>query len=344
MARILYGIMGDARGHLSRSLSVVQHMQGHEFLFAGGGTVLELRDHDYEVYELPMLSTLYKDTRVDFVGTGANALRVLCGRAGIVNGLIKVIERFKPDLIISDYEFFVPLAARRMGLPCLSLDHQHVLTHCAYVPPPSQQLNRMLTCIPIMRLYSNATKYMVSSFYELPPKNQLSTEVVPPILRKDVRDFAPLSGDHVLVYSSAGAYKVLLPYLEKLHRPCHIYGYGDITNRGNLVFKPRSVHGFLQDLSTCCYVISNGGHNCISEALYYGKPVMCLPIHFLYEQFMNGHFLKDFGFGEYSMEVKKIDSKLRHIDNNIENYTRQIVKFNFWGNDQVVDRLQQMCE
>ena len=97
MARILYAIMGDARGHLSRSLSVAQQMDQHEFLFAGGNNVLELREKDYRVYELPILGTYYKDTRADIVATIRNALRLLFRRGEIIKGVIKKIEEFKPD-------------------------------------------------------------------------------------------------------------------------------------------------------------------------------------------------------------------------------------------------------
>jgi UDP:flavonoid glycosyltransferase YjiC (YdhE family) len=36
MSRICYGVMGDARGHLSRALAIAQELPQHEFLFIGG--------------------------------------------------------------------------------------------------------------------------------------------------------------------------------------------------------------------------------------------------------------------------------------------------------------------
>lgn len=342
MARILYGVMGDSRGHLSRSLSVVEHMPQHEFLFAGGGTVLELRDKGYEVLELPMLATLYKNTRLNFTATVANALRGLLRRGAIIDTLAKKVEAFDPQLIISDYELFVQLAARRLGRPCISLDHQHVLTHCAYPSPQTQRLNRMITFFPILYLYSKASRYLISSFYELPPKEPQTTELMPPILRKAVREHASRQADHVLVYTSGGAYRALLPFLKELGRPCIVYGFKDMANTDKLTFKPYSVHGFLEDLASCRYVISNGGHNLISEALYYGKPVLCLPIHFLYEQFLNAYFLQKFGFGEYCMEPERIDQVLRRMEENLDEMVERISQFSFWGNDKVVTRLESL--
>lgn len=344
MARILYGIMGDARGHLSRSLSVVQNLGKHEVLFAGGGKVLELRAQGHEVVELPMLATLYKNTSVDITATVGNALRELAQRKKTLYRLTRIIEEFDPQLIVSDYEYFVPLAARKLGRPCLSLDHQHVLTHCAYTPPGVQKFNRLLTLFPVKYLYSNATRFLISSFFELPPLNPETTEIAPPILRDSVREHSPLAGDHVLVYTSGGAYNVLTEILVKLQRPCLVYGFGQQPRRGNVTFKPYSEHGFLEDLASCHFVISNGGHNLISESLYYCKPIVCLPINFLYEQFINGYFLEQFGFGRTCLDQKDFERHLQKMEKNIETYRQKIQKFRFWGNDVVVSRLEKMIE
>lgn len=341
MARILYAIMGDARGHLSRSLSVVQQMPDHDYLFAGGGKVLELRNEGHRVYELPMLGTFYKDTRADIAATLSNAARLLLGKKKTIRNCIKEIEKFRPDLIISDYEFFVPLAAKKMGLPCISLDHQHILTHCDYAIPEGKLMDRLLTFFPIKCLYSNASKFIISSFFQLPVKDASVASVVPPILRKRVLQFTPGEGDHGLVYTSGGTFHALLPELEKMDRTFHVYGFGEHPPRKNLIFKPFSQNGFLEDLSTARYVVSNAGHNLISEALYLGKPVVCLPIQLMYEQFFNAYNLKKLGFGDYVLNFSQLLPTLKEMERNAPVYEERIRQFNFWGNKLVVEKLEQ---
>lgn len=341
MARIFYGVMGDARGHLSRSLSVAQHMPSHAFLFAGGGTVSDLKKEGYDVVELEMLATKYKKSRVDFMATLGNALSLLVKRkSAIVKRLAEIIEDFNPDLILSDYEFFTPLAARYLGRPCVSLDHQHVLTHSTYTLPPGQFVNRHITFFPIKRLYSNATRYLVSSFFQPPPKDPSLTEIFPPILRKVVKEHSPRDGEHVLVYTSGGAYSALLPFLKDRGRKFIIYGFGKLPSSNNLVFKENSIHGFLDDLVSAHYVISNGGHSLISEALYYGKPVLCFPIHFLYEQFLNGYFLQKYCYGRFSMNPAIEANIIDEFERDIPFYKEHIHKRYFWGNDKIVGRIE----
>ena len=56
MSRICYGVMGDARGHLSRALAIAQELPQHEFLFIGGGKVHILKEKGYRVEECPHIS------------------------------------------------------------------------------------------------------------------------------------------------------------------------------------------------------------------------------------------------------------------------------------------------
>ncbi len=345
MARIFYGVMGDARGHLSRSLSVAQHMPGHEFLFAGGGTVSDVQNEGYDFIPLEMLATKYKKSRVDFAATVGNAVSLLLTKKNaIVKRLVEIIRDFDPDLILSDYEFFTPLAARCLGRPCISLDHQHVLTHTRCALPSGQAFNRKITFFPILRLYSNATRFLVSSFYQPPPKNPENTEIFPPILRKVVKDHRPRDDEHVLVYTSGGAYSDLLPLLQGHNRKFIVYGFGERPATGNLVFKKNSVHGFLEDLVGAYYVISNGGHSLISEALYYGKPVLSFPIHFLYEQFLNGYFLKEYCYGRFSMNPDADKGILNEFEESIPFFKKHIQERYFWGNDQVVRRIESLIQ
>ena len=69
MARILYALMGDARGHMNHSLMVAQGLNRHEFLFVGGGTAVDLRSLGYNVEEVPFAATYYKNNRVDIPAT-----------------------------------------------------------------------------------------------------------------------------------------------------------------------------------------------------------------------------------------------------------------------------------
>src|SRR5208337_2366190 len=105
MARILYALMGDARGHMNHALMVAQGLSRHEFLFVGGGTTTDLRSLGYNVEEVPFAATYYKNNSVDIPSTVGNALKVFGESRKIVRRLCEIIAAFDPNLIISDYEY-----------------------------------------------------------------------------------------------------------------------------------------------------------------------------------------------------------------------------------------------
>lgn len=342
MARILYGVMGDARGHVNRARIIAREMSHHEFLFVGGDKVHGLESEGYRVEDVPMGTTYYSNNRVDISATAINALRVFVRSSPIIERVARVMDRFQPDLILTDYEFFTPLAARRLGRVCISLDHQHVITRCRYDAPKAQSAGRLLATSIIETLYSNANHFMVVSFFELPPIDPSTTEVFPAIIRREVTRISPSGGDHVLVYQTSPTFSRLFPILEKMESRFLIYGLGARPAGKNLVFKKISKEGFLEDLASCRYVIANGGHNVLSEALYLGKPIFSFPIANAYEQFINAHFLALSGFGDYSTKGIPSGEKLKKFELRLDDYRRNIAQHTFFGNEKVCRRLEDL--
>jgi uncharacterized protein (TIGR00661 family) len=342
MARILYGVMGDARGHINRALIVANEMPDHEFLFVGGGQVRGVRKAGYEVVEVPIPGTSYRNNQVDVPATVFNALKVFAGSRSVVRRLAKTIEDFNPDLILTDYEYFTPLAARKLGRSCVSIDHQHILTHCLYEPPAGQAINRFMTRFAVGRLFSSAATFLVISFFRLPPKDPSTTEVLPPLIRKEVREHNAGEGDHVLVYQTSPTFHRLFPVLEDMKSRFIIYGFGERPPSKNVVFKAPSNHGFLEDLAKSRYCIVNGGHNAISEALFYGKPVFCFPIANAYEQFMNAHFLDRLGFGSFSLSPQPNPRLLENFEKRLSHFRQNVGRETFYGNDAVRKHLEEL--
>jgi uncharacterized protein (TIGR00661 family) len=334
--------MGDARGHLSRALAIARELPQHEFLFIGGGKTRILKEKGYRVKDVPILPTIIRNNRVNFAATLANGLMGL-GRMGPAFKEVRaLIQDFDPDLIISDYEFVTLKVARLMGRPCVSIDNQHLLTHCRYDPPSGQRLSRFLTCALIHYLFSNASRYLVTSFHSLPPVNRALTEVFPPLIKQKLQEYQPTIGDHALVYLRGDNLARLIKQLKQSQRTFVIYGLGEKPPNGNLVFKKTSEDVFLHDLATCHYVITNGGHSLISEALYLGKPVLCHPIKLFYEQFFNAYFLKKNGFGDYSLDNACRQDIIQIFEAGVDQYRARIAEGNFFGNKLVAARLDEL--
>lgn len=353
--RILYGVMGNTYGHVMRTQAIVERlMPGHEFYFVGGGRVPgALAGRGWKVLEVPVLRTVHRHGKVSVVRVVGQIAGRLLDTPRVLRRIGRLIDDFKPDLAVCDREFFLPYACRWKGLRCLSLDHSHVLKACRYPVPPGERVSWALAMLNDYLLFDATRRHLIVSFFHPPLRTRLrgrgdADELLPPVLRPAVTAISPREGDHVLVYQTSATFKPLLEPLARLDRPVVVYGYGTETEhrRGNLLFKPYSDEGILQDLAGCAYAVVNGGHNLICEALYFGKPVLCFPIARLFEQFINAWHVRALGYGGFSTEPQPRRETFEEFEARLDEYRANIAAKpgGFDGTERVVARLREIIE
>jgi uncharacterized protein (TIGR00661 family) len=342
MARILFGIMGDAGGHISQALAVADAMPQHEFLLLGGGRVPSLAADGYAVAEVRTFQTYYTNNRVDLFATAWKGLGTVLGTRRIVDRVSSIAREFHPDLVMSAYEYSAPLAARKLGIPSVSIDNHHFLNKCICDLPKGQIVGRWTYGMPLRWCFSNTDFFLISSFYAIEPRNPANTAVFPAVLRKAVLEAPPKEEDHVVVYQTSPTFHAISGFLEQMPRRFLIYGFGERAPHKNLVYKEQSTRGFLEDVASCKYVITNGGHNLIAEALYLGKPVLSFPIRFAYEQFFNAHMLKSLGYGDYCLETTPGPRVLETFEERLDQFRISIATGTFCGNEQLAAKVDEL--
>jgi len=191
-------------------------------------------------------------------------------------------------------------------------------------------------------MFSNADYYFVSAFYKLPPVDPRETEVFPPVLRRAVLEVEPADGDHVLVYQTSPTFQKLVTALEQTPHKIIVYGLGVRPSSKNIEYRPPSTTGFLHDLASCRYLITNGGHNAIAEALYFGKPVFSFPIHFAYEQFFNAFMVESLGYGSYSLIANPDAAVFSEFEKRLDEFRARIAQGEFYGNVKLAARLEEL--
>jgi uncharacterized protein (TIGR00661 family) len=340
MAKILYGAHGAQHGHAIRATVVARHLPHHEFLFISSEEGAGLLGREFRVEHFENPGTRYKKYMVDTAATVALAARTLARRGRELDRLARIIDDFRPDAAISDYEYFVPIAAKRAGIPCLSLDHQHVISACAHDIPASLRLDYYGILASIRFLFSHCTDYLAISFYQPPVKPGLRARIAPPILRDSVFRFTPSDGDHILVYQSCSICDAFVPFLKTLDREFRVYGYDIDRTEGNLTFRSYSEDGLLADLSTCAYVMCGGGHNLMSEALYYGKPVMSFPVGGALEQHLNALYLEKLGYGRKLDMMRLSKNMILDFEAALPARRAAVRAATFRGNEMVFDLVE----
>jgi len=132
--RILYGVVGEGMGHATRSKVVCEHLaaRGHQVKIVVSGRAHAFLAKSFpDVVEIRGLTIRYVDNRLDRDGTLArNVLAAPAMLAANVGAYFDKVARFKPDAVISDFDSFAYLFAKRHGVPVLSIDNQQVISRC----------------------------------------------------------------------------------------------------------------------------------------------------------------------------------------------------------------------
>jgi len=285
--------------------------------------------------EIPGPLTIYKNHRVAAWPTVLHTLRQLPTQGTRLGQVRRLIEDFQPDVALSDYDYLVARASQQLGLPCLSVDHQHIITFCRHPVPWKYRLPYGQLGLVIKYMFSQASHYLVISFFRPPLKPGVRARLVPPLLRESVLSRQPQAGAHVLVYQSISPFPGFFDFLKSLPHPVVVYGFHEKRQDGNLTFKENSEGGFLDDLASCRYVICAGSHTLTSEALYFGKPVLSMPFGGAFEQVLNMLYLEWLGYGRGLTAFPPAQDFMRDFEARLEDYREAISRGEFLGNHEV---------
>lgn len=306
MARIIYALSGQGRGHTSRVMATSEALRarGHHVVFCCGGTAREILERRGErVLPVPALRQVMEANRFRVGATvRRNWKRVVCAPR-IARRLARAFAAQRADLLITDFEAFSPHAARRIGLPVLSFNHQQVVTETRYQLPMRHWPAAAMTAGAITAIAPSHPRHvLLTSFFFPELRHPECTTLVPPIIRPAVQELEPERGDHVLVYfNQTEGTGAVLDALRRVDVPFVAYNFGTPERPErypNITFKHPSLEGFLSDLAGSRAVICTAGFTLISEGLYLDKPLLVAPNGGIFEQTLNARFLEKEGLGE----------------------------------------------
>jgi uncharacterized protein (TIGR00661 family) len=225
------------------------------------------------------------------------------GRGSLLNAALfrEEFEPFCPDLVISDYEPFSSWWAWRHGVPCVTIDHQHVLTLCQLTGPPGEWASRSMARLTTRCYHPRVENSIVLNFFKAPLRSPRAV-LAPPVVRSALESFSPSAGEHILIYSTdsdAGMRRHLEAILSRFpHQPFTVYGFGCDEQVGHCRYKRPSKEGFLADLASARAVVATAGFSLISECLYFNKRMLLMPVQGQYEQMLNAHYVERLGIGQ----------------------------------------------
>ncbi|MBU1947502.1 MAG: hypothetical protein KJ970_12425 [Candidatus Eisenbacteria bacterium] len=308
MARIIYGVQGEGRGHSSRSKIIIEHLlqQGHDVkIFTSH------KGYDYlstifdDVTNILGLGFVFDGGKLDISKTLQQNLQDGTIDAGKTMYLLyKTFKEFQPHLAITDFEPFVPYLKGLGNIPFLSINHQHIISQYHLEYPYKWRADYLRAKTIVDNMYWFADHYYVTSFYYPRAREMFrkKSTLIPPILRNEVQDRKLADNGPILIYATTTDARMVLDVVQKTKYQYIGYGFDEGSGtKGNITFKKTGTGEFLDDLASAAAVVTNGGYTLMSEAICLGKPVYSIPIRRQFEQMVNGYYLEKLGFGLYDL-------------------------------------------
>ncbi|HTS80265.1 MAG TPA: MJ1255/VC2487 family glycosyltransferase [Myxococcaceae bacterium] len=309
--RILYGVVGEGMGHATRSRVVLEELvKEHEVQVVASG-----RAHAYLAEKFPDVHRIWGFT-LHYEGNAIRRLpTVLTNLRGAARGwpknvgqYFKLVARFHPDVVVSDFESFSYLFGKAHGVPVIDLDNIHVISRCSHSRELLRGHERDFALIRgvVAAKLPRCFHYVIPTFF-YPPVRGRRTTLVPPILRPEVLAATSERGEHLLVYQTATTNLALPAALGRLGVPARVYGLRRDLNEdlvdGTVTYRPFSEARFVDDLRTARAVVAGGGFTLLSEAVYLRKPVLSVPVERQFEQVLNALYVQQLGYGAYARRL-----------------------------------------
>lgn len=337
MANILYGVNGEGAGHSTRAREVIRHLQGqgHTVKAVSFDRGLRNLSDSFDVTEIFGLRFAYVDNRVRYRKTLTRNLFTAPQAARSVARLLRLVDEWKIDLVITDFEPLSCHVGHRRKLPVISIDNQHCMTNTD-IACPRQYRREAAAAKMVTRLMTpRVDACLVTSFFTANVTRK-NTFLFPPILRSEILEAHASRGEHVLVYVTSPS-PALASLLMSVRAPFVAYGFGREGREGNILFRKPGMESFLEDLKTCQAVVANAGFSLVSEALHLGKPYLAVPVKSQFEQTFNAYFLDKMGYGAYWEDLNK--ERVESFLFNLPVFREKLAQYPRRGNAELFEKL-----
>jgi uncharacterized protein (TIGR00661 family) len=352
--RILYGVVGEGMGHAIRSRVILDELvQRHEVQVVVSG-----RAHDYlakRANDHLRVKKIWGFTIVTEDNEVRNFRTLLQNVKGALTGgwpqnirtYFEIVDTFRPDVVISDFESWSYLYGVNQGLPVVSVDNMQIVNRCRHDRDviAGHEASFQIAKGIIKAKVPGAYHYLITTFFR-PPIRKSRTSLHPPVLRPEILAAKRERGSHLLVYQTYTTNEELPRLLADTGVECRIYGLRRDLHEperiGNLVYKPFSEDGFIEDLRTARAVVASGGFTLMGEAVYLHKPMLAEPVARQFEQILNARYLQKEGYGLCADQITA--ATLAEFLLRVPEFEANLARYSQEGNRELLAKLDSVLD
>ncbi len=331
MARTLFIVQGEGRGHLSQSVALKEYLEeeGHtvEAVYLGSSPSREIPAYYRNIFKdkLNLFSSPWflrtPNHKGIYVGRTIlyNLARSLA-YLGEVRRLRREINDLKPEVVFNFYDLIGALALRKLspGIRRMGIGHHFFLHLDGYRCRRGKFFHKILLKLHSRIIMKSCDRVLALSFREVPGNEKI--HVVPPLVRQQFREARYKKGSDYLVYLLHTGFVVDLIRLVRSRPDLRFDLFSDLplqtpVPEGIKLHRPDD-HAFIEKMKHCRGVITTAGFDTAAEAAYMGIPLAVIPLENHYEQLCNsedvvrsgvGIILKDFSAASLA-EMEETDN------------------------------------
>lgn len=343
--KFLFIVQGEGRGHMTQAIALSQKLEswGHSVaaVCIGKSARREIPAFVYQKITAP----IYHFDSPNFV-TDEKQKSILLWKTITYNLsqigryhkslaiLDEQVKKHKPDVILNFYDILGGLyqLLYRPVAEYWTIGHQYLIGHPDFPFSPKQPLAKWLFKLNTKLTSIGASKMLALSFRPMAHSGDKKLHVLPPLLRKEVRELRPSEGDFLLCYMVNPGYGQEVVHFAKVNPDLQIVAFWDQKSvvdgyqpTPNLRFRQVNDTQFLEMMASCRALVSTAGFESICEAMYLGKPVMMVPVAGQYEQACNALDAKISGAG-----IKSTNFDFRNLIVHMDQMSSERPDFKAW--------------
>lgn len=304
--KILYAIQGTGNGHISRAREIIPYLQQHgEVDILISGTQADVYLHQEVKYKFHGFSFVFgKNGGVDHYET----LKLMKLKRFFKD--MHQIPLHEYNLVVNDFEPLTAWACKLKNIDSVALSHQ-----CSfYSPNTPRPVDGGPKYAELIMNYYAPTRYHIGFHFK-----KYDDFIYTPVIRSEIRNLQVTNKGHYTVYLPAVDDKKLVKYLQKVNQvQWEVFSKHQKTpyEFGNVKVSAISNENFNESLASCEGLLTGGGFEGPSEALFLNKKLIMVPMKNQYEQECNAEAAKLLGVPVIDKFNKQLSDQLKDWVNN----------------------------
>jgi uncharacterized protein (TIGR00661 family) len=335
--KVLMMPCGIGMGHISRSIALAEKLQKRnvEVAFASYGSGYERlkAQGKYKTAKLPDIKFYGDNDGFDIKYTARKSIDTPFIFLKSIYHESKIIKKFKPDVIVADAHYSVPITAKVLGIPCIMVTNELTLNFSRLYPDEKTMeylengLKRFIK--DVLKLCSAILIPDIENSIEVPPKLRDKTIFTGPFLKQDpakigdkkeIRRKSGFKEDEKIVLVTVGGsefgkklLKIIYEASKEIDCDKIIMITGpqidpDFIPDSDKIIKKKFLENITEWMKISDVIVSLAGHTTTMEIASIGIPSIIVPVENHSEQLKNALAMKKYGIS-YVRKINKINPR-----------------------------------